>query len=460
MSKLLLSILFCARALCAQVETGGFKAAPGAVYDFSNIFTGNSVMFVDASGILTQDNANFAYSSMGIANPSAPTVTQNGTAGATSYTYAVVANNQIGATKLGSPTTTGTGNATLDGTNWNNIATVLESGSTSCDIYRTASGGIPSSIGKIGSVACGLTLEDQGLSGDNDTVGPSFNRTAGEQVQNLNVPGMLAVGNVTCCAMVNGAGQDIGTTANILFEGDGTLPGPALEVIAQLDLGSNFGSVLSSASDLIEYVTGTFSYAGASALASTIQVDTTGTTSELTGVFASANVNFSTGNTVAGQTAGVYGQTQGYGGSITNANGIWGWVGLYGATYTNVQTFYAQAPSGGDPGGSNSNVAYFNENMTGIGGPGVDFAWYSEGGTNHLETGAPAYVGVEIERFAGQTADLLQFLDSDGSTVLTAFDDNGNLFITAQEATSGLAVVCVNTSGQLVKGSIATCTGS
>jgi hypothetical protein len=71
------------------------------------------------------------------------------------------------------------------------------------------------------------------------------------------------------------------------------------------------------------------------------------------------------------------------------------------------------------------NVAYFNENMTGFAGAGKDFAWYSEGGTNHVETGSAATVGLEIIAHAGQTANLSQWLASDEATVFCSVSPNG-----------------------------------
>jgi hypothetical protein len=63
-------------------------------------------------------------------------------------------------------------------------------------------------------------------------------------------------------------------------------------------------------------------------------------------------------------------------------------------------------------------------------GPGAtNYAIHSAGGTTLFQTGAASTVGMQVERAAGQTADLLQLLDNDGTTVLSTFDKNGSLGI-------------------------------
>jgi len=106
--------------------------------------------------------------SPGIATPQTPTVSQAGTAGATSYTYAIVARIGAGGAPSASVVTT-TGNVTLSGTDYNTIQFVPVSGATSYDVYRTAGG---ATQGKIGSVTQPTNLmalqvfNDTGIAGD------------------------------------------------------------------------------------------------------------------------------------------------------------------------------------------------------------------------------------------------------------------------------------------------------
>jgi hypothetical protein len=85
-------------------------------------------------------------------------VSNVGTAGATSYSYRVTCVDAAGGEMPGTNTlTTATGNATLDGTNFNrlaaNSATSKPQGCSTYNIYRTASAGNPASIGLIGTVS-------------------------------------------------------------------------------------------------------------------------------------------------------------------------------------------------------------------------------------------------------------------------------------------------------------------
>ncbi len=115
---------------------------------------------------------------------------------------------------------------------------------------------------------------------------------------------------------------------------------------------------------------------------------------------------------------GMRGACQTYDGTVTLAVGVNGWVGVYGGTVGTVMAFRAERPSHSGV-ITGDNIAFFNDNMTGLAGTGRDFAWYSEGGTNHLETGKADAVGLEIERFSAQSAALLRILDADGTTVLS-----------------------------------------
>jgi len=101
-----------------------------------------------------------------IAAPSAPTVTPTGTPGATTWTYKIVAKVDTDVlSAAGSAGTTASGNATLNGANYNALSWTAVTGATAYDIYRTAAGGTPSTTGKIASTAS-TTYNDQGAAGD------------------------------------------------------------------------------------------------------------------------------------------------------------------------------------------------------------------------------------------------------------------------------------------------------
>jgi len=99
--------------------------------------------------------------------PGAPTVTPTGTPGSQTWTYKIVA--KIDSDVLSAAGTAGsttTGNATLDNTNYNALSWSAVTNATGYDIYRTASGGTPSTLGKIASVTGATTYNDKGAAGD------------------------------------------------------------------------------------------------------------------------------------------------------------------------------------------------------------------------------------------------------------------------------------------------------
>ena len=73
-----------------------------------------------------------------LATPAAPTVTPQGAAGVTTYSYFVVAKDGNGKRTVASPVgTTNTGNAALDGVNFNRITWAAVSGAVSYDVLKT-----------------------------------------------------------------------------------------------------------------------------------------------------------------------------------------------------------------------------------------------------------------------------------------------------------------------------------
>jgi hypothetical protein len=111
---------------------------------------------------ITAGNVEAAYLAVG----GAPTVTPTGTTGAATYTYQVRAVLADGSGTFGAPQFTATGNATLDGTNYNLIVWTPVTGAYSYDVFRTVSTGTPSSVGKINSgPVYNDSFADTGLAG-------------------------------------------------------------------------------------------------------------------------------------------------------------------------------------------------------------------------------------------------------------------------------------------------------
>jgi hypothetical protein len=168
----------------AGTPTSGRNYFKANVY-LPNIFSNTNTAIAITGSVAPQGSVQTTQ----LATPGQPGAISNvGTPGSTSYTYAVVCKDAMGNTTAGGTTrNTATGNATLDGTNKNQFQFFVPVGSTGCDVYRTASSGTPSSTGKIGNVttndtvnqaAAGTVFADTGLAGDN-TVMPAVNTTGG-----------------------------------------------------------------------------------------------------------------------------------------------------------------------------------------------------------------------------------------------------------------------------------------
>lgn len=107
--------------------------------------------------------------------PAAPTITPQGTTGATAYSYKVVAQHRFGSTEASSAGSTATGNATLSSTNFNRITWTAVTGATAYLIYRTVGGATTGLIGVVGEVT---QFDDTGLTGD-ATTAPTANTAGG-----------------------------------------------------------------------------------------------------------------------------------------------------------------------------------------------------------------------------------------------------------------------------------------
>ncbi|MDE2097918.1 MAG: right-handed parallel beta-helix repeat-containing protein [Patescibacteria group bacterium] len=115
-----------------------------------------------------------------VPTPSAPTIASVGTTGSTTWAYKTACasdyNIQSAASTVGSITT---GNAVLSSTNYNTVTLTPTNGCSYFLVYRTTSGGTPSSTGLIASVPVSsgsVVLKDTGLTGDYSSA-PTLNNT-------------------------------------------------------------------------------------------------------------------------------------------------------------------------------------------------------------------------------------------------------------------------------------------
>lgn len=155
----------------AKIATGAFdkarQHAATAYEDEANVFTANQDFISHTTGSVTMRS---------LATPGAPTVGHTGVAGASTWSYRIVAKLPDGTVTVGGTTgSTTSGNATLDTNNFNTLSWTAVAGASAYDVYRTAVGLSPATLGKIATVA-GTSYNDQGAAGDSAAV-PSTNTT-------------------------------------------------------------------------------------------------------------------------------------------------------------------------------------------------------------------------------------------------------------------------------------------
>ena len=111
-----------------------------------------------------------------ISQPATPTVTNQGNPGATSYGYKIVGLLGDGTTHstASAEGTTATGNAALDGTNFNRVTWTAAANAASYIVYRTTGGASPPV--KL-TTTTGLTYDDIGSAGTSET--PASTNTTG-----------------------------------------------------------------------------------------------------------------------------------------------------------------------------------------------------------------------------------------------------------------------------------------
>lgn len=148
--------------------SGSNQTTAGTILSGSDILTlANELDFQNGQGISIANAGPLPT----ISALSAPIVAVTGTAGTTDYAYAVAALDGNGGETAASPSTEiTTGNAVLSTTNFNAISWTAVSGASCYAVYRTFSGGSPSTTGFLGLVYA-TTLDDTGLAVSTPPVG-------------------------------------------------------------------------------------------------------------------------------------------------------------------------------------------------------------------------------------------------------------------------------------------------
>lgn len=100
-----------------------------------------------------------------LVTPGSPLVSPQGTPGAVTYGYKIVSYNDTGDSAASQEKTVATGNATLDGTNFNRITWTVDPAGSGYKIFRTTDEGTTDSTGLIGTSTTG-TFDDTGIAGD------------------------------------------------------------------------------------------------------------------------------------------------------------------------------------------------------------------------------------------------------------------------------------------------------
>ncbi|MBI4330422.1 MAG: hypothetical protein HY673_03970 [Chloroflexi bacterium] len=116
-----------------------------------------------------------SITTLALATPGTPTVTPQGTAGATAYGYKIVATVAGRTTPAGAEGTTASGNAALSAGNFNRVTWSRVPGATGYKVYRTTGGATQGLISTLTSGAT-LSLDDTGLAGGGETP-PTVNTT-------------------------------------------------------------------------------------------------------------------------------------------------------------------------------------------------------------------------------------------------------------------------------------------
>lgn len=211
-------------------STTAFQVQNAATTALLNVDTTNTK--VSVTGQLSVAGG---FNTAGLSTPTLTSVTPMGGTSLTQYKYTVSAVNANGGSTI-PPTAIGTslGVGTLSGSQFNRIVWTAVSGASSYNIYRTLSGGVPSSTGLIGTVLAStgtLQFDDTGLTASGTT--PTVDNS-GQIVATGTALFENTVNSQTAFQIQNQAGTNIlvaDTTDSRIGIGTGaTVPGNLLSV--------------------------------------------------------------------------------------------------------------------------------------------------------------------------------------------------------------------------------------
>lgn len=150
----------------------GVQVTSYAFNDTGFAADGTTAPTTNSTGLFKAPGVDF----LALTTPVGGVATPNGTTGATTYTYVVVARSYSGTSAASASITTTTGNATLSTTNFVAVTWNPVPGAVSYDVYRTAGGATQGLIKNVASNTLSPFLNDTGLAGDSSTA-PSTNST-------------------------------------------------------------------------------------------------------------------------------------------------------------------------------------------------------------------------------------------------------------------------------------------
>jgi hypothetical protein len=213
----------------ATIENAtGLQPATYVLNDTALTADGTTAPTTNTTGAVSFPVIGGGFNVPALPTPVGGTVTVNGTAGAVTVTYKIVALAPSGGrTAASANITTTTANATLSATNSLTVDWDEVPGASGYQVWRTAAGGTPSSTGLIGTTAAGVvTFTDTGLAGDSATA-PTVNTTGGISVARLDNSGasVFAQGvnyvtaggsnNAITVTLQNSAGTNIAQAAGL-----------------------------------------------------------------------------------------------------------------------------------------------------------------------------------------------------------------------------------------------------
>ncbi len=192
-----------------------------------------------------------------LSTPSAPTVTPEGTTGGASYSYKIVANDNVsGTTPASGAGSTTTGNATLSSGNYNLITfNPVHGASGGYSVYRTVGGGTQGLIGTVGPSGCtsgcvaiatntAYQFSDTGLSATGSA--PSTNTTgSADFLGSVNFPGGAIVPSGATLTIASGG--TLTCAAGSTCPGGGSMTWPSAAGIAVYSGSSSWSTSIPSA---------------------------------------------------------------------------------------------------------------------------------------------------------------------------------------------------------------------